>query len=984
VTLEPQLVLGVLTATVVAAAATPVAMRAAVRLQFMDKPAGYKGHATPTPYLGGSAVVLAFVCAALLAAGHPERTGPVVAGAIVLWAVGTADDRVNLSPYLRLGIEALIAAALWASGLGWDLGLGPAVDLVVTVLWIAGVVNAFNLFDNMDGAAGTMAGVVAAAVAILGVVLGDTWLAVCGGALCGACLGFLPYNLCSPPRIFLGDGGSMPIGFIVAALVMIGASDAVRYWQALAMALLLVGIPLLDTCLVVISRRRRGLSVLTGGRDHLTHRTRRRLTTVRSVAVSLGAAQALLAVLALAAYRGGSLVLVIVVAAYVLAAALAIEVLDAGFADEATDAAAAPPRQASPRLQAIIGGLLGLVVGLSPFYDGGYDASIWGPAGLVLLAGVLALVIGRPPVVSAPAKLAIAALVALAGWSLLSILWTSSPELGFVASNRLIVLTAMLAVLLLVVTDTRGAIWALGGAVAGPVIVGLWSLGTMIAGQGTELFAFGRLNDPLGYVNAQGAVYAFAVIPLLSLAEWRGSPRIAAAGAAAGSMCLALAFLSQSRGVIIALAAAVLFVFVIFPGRLRRAAALVAMAAPVAAASPLLLHAYEQGKNSAQTPSSARNIALVVLLATIAAAALWWPAAKAARGWDAGRRAAMRKTWAATLAVGAVVLAGAAIAESARIQDSARTQYHAFVDVSAGPATAQVSRSRLLSGSSSRYDYWRIAVHTWREHPVAGLGAGGYSVPYFQQRQTIEAVRQPHSIELQVLSELGIVGALLLAAWLAAVGWAVVRGARARLDGPGRHLLVAATGLFVVWIVQTSGDWLHLIPGVTGMAMIAAAVLMRGDATPAAQPRARTPARAAVGRRVLLGVAGACVLVGLLSISRQTLGEHYRTRAQEDLGANQAAAALGLADRSIRIDGDAVAAYYVKSAALERLQRVPEARAALTRALDSEPDNFVTWALIGDFESRAGRPRTALAAYRRASALNPRDQSLADLAVPGD
>ncbi len=405
-----QLLLGLLTATVLAYAATPVAMRAAVRLHFLDKPVGYKGHAKPTPYLGGSAVIAAFVLAALLVAGHVDRTGPVVGGALLLWVVGTTDDRVNLSPFLRLGIEFPVAGGLWAFGLGWDLGFGGGVDLVVTALWIAGVVNAFNLFDNMDGAAGTMACVVSGAVAILGVVLGDTWLAVSGGALCGSCLGFLPYNLSSPPRIFLGDGGSMPIGFVVAALVMIGASDAVREWQALAMALLLVGIPLLDTCLVVISRRRRGLSVLTGGRDHLTHRTRRRLTTVRAVAVALGTAQALLAVLALAAYRGGSVVLVILVAAYVLAAALAIEILDTGFSDERADTEpeVRRPRRVSQR--AVAAALLGLVFGLSPFYDGGYNSSLWAPAGLVLLALVLALAVGRPPRLSRPAVAALAAL----------------------------------------------------------------------------------------------------------------------------------------------------------------------------------------------------------------------------------------------------------------------------------------------------------------------------------------------------------------------------------------------------------------------------------------------------------------------------------------------------------------------------------------------------------------------------------------------
>ena len=181
------------------------------------------------------------------------------------------------------------------------------------MLWVVAVVNAFNLFDNMDGAASSMACVVAGALAVLGIANGDTWLSVVAAALCGACAGFLPHNLTSPARIFLGDGGSMPIGFAVAALAMIGVGDAAREWQSLAMGLLFVGVPALDTGLVVVSRRRRGLSILTGGRDHLTHRARQRLRTARAVAITLGGAQAVISALALVAIRGGSAAVVLAV-----------------------------------------------------------------------------------------------------------------------------------------------------------------------------------------------------------------------------------------------------------------------------------------------------------------------------------------------------------------------------------------------------------------------------------------------------------------------------------------------------------------------------------------------------------------------------------------------------------------------------------------------------------------------------------------------
>ena len=142
------------------------------------------------------------------------------------------------------------------AGLGWKLGGGPVIDAVVTAVWVVAVVNAFNLFDNMDGAASTMALVAAGGACVLAVVTGDTWVAVAGAALCGACLGFLPHNLASPARIFLGDGGSMPLGFIVAALVASAAHSAEPSSLALLVGFLLVGIPVLDTCLVIFSRTR--------------------------------------------------------------------------------------------------------------------------------------------------------------------------------------------------------------------------------------------------------------------------------------------------------------------------------------------------------------------------------------------------------------------------------------------------------------------------------------------------------------------------------------------------------------------------------------------------------------------------------------------------------------------------------------------------------------------------------------------------------
>jgi len=328
VSLEVRVVLGLMLASAIVYALTPIAIRLAVRLQFFDLPVGYKGHRAPTPYLGGAAVMTGFVVVALGFAADERRSLPVLAGVVVVGLVGTVDDRRPVHPWQRVAVEAILATMLWGVGLGWSLGLGSALDALVTALWVVGVVNAFNLFDNMDGSASGMASVVGGAVAVLGLVESDVWLAATGAALCGACLGFLPYNLARPAaRIFLGDGGSLPIGMAIAALVMIGSSAAEPGWAAPAMGVLLVGVPALDTGLVIVSRRRRGVSVMTGGQDHLAHRTRAWLKSTRSTVALLGGVQALLTGAAIVAAQAGPGLIVAVVGLYVVVAASVVAAL---------------------------------------------------------------------------------------------------------------------------------------------------------------------------------------------------------------------------------------------------------------------------------------------------------------------------------------------------------------------------------------------------------------------------------------------------------------------------------------------------------------------------------------------------------------------------------------------------------------------------------------------------------------------------------
>jgi UDP-GlcNAc:undecaprenyl-phosphate GlcNAc-1-phosphate transferase len=273
---------------------TPLAIALARRTGFYDHPVGYKGHRRPTPYLGGCAVVGGLLLSAALFGRAAEAFVPVAAGALALWALGTVDDRYGMGPLPRLAIEVAAAAALYAAGVGWSVFADGALNLALTVVFVIGVVNAYNLMDNMDGATGSVAAVSGAALGLLAAAQGDVALGAIALALSGACAGFLPFNLASPARIFLGDGGSVPVGFVLAATIMAIPGGGHLGWALVPLAVVLVGLPALDTALVIVSRLRRGVGVFVGGRDHLTHRLGARLGSPRRVALTLAAAQAFL------------------------------------------------------------------------------------------------------------------------------------------------------------------------------------------------------------------------------------------------------------------------------------------------------------------------------------------------------------------------------------------------------------------------------------------------------------------------------------------------------------------------------------------------------------------------------------------------------------------------------------------------------------------------------------------------------------------
>lgn len=324
----PRLLLALALPALLVFVTVPVAIAVARRTGFVDSPSGYKAHLWPTPYLGGSAVMAAALpVAAGLGHGGLDKYWPLLVGAVILWAVGTIDDRVNISPWLRVAVEIGVAWMLWRQGIGWSFLDSGTANLLLTAFWVVAIVNAFNLMDNMDGAASTIGIVCAATVAALASIGSATALAVIAISLCGSLLGFLRFNLAKPARIFLGDGGSMPVGFLIAATLMAVPMGASTGWATVAVAGLAVGLPIFDTTLVVISRRRRGAPVLSGATDHTTHRLRALIGTPQAVCALLALVQAILCGFAIEGSRlgNGAVIAFAAVTLAVGAAAIAFE-----------------------------------------------------------------------------------------------------------------------------------------------------------------------------------------------------------------------------------------------------------------------------------------------------------------------------------------------------------------------------------------------------------------------------------------------------------------------------------------------------------------------------------------------------------------------------------------------------------------------------------------------------------------------------------
>jgi hypothetical protein len=371
------------------------------------------------------------------------------------------------------------------------------------------------------------------------------------------------------------------------------------------------------------------------------------------------------------------------------------------------------------------------------------------------------------------------------------------------------------------------------------------------------------------------------------------------------------------------------------------------------------------------TAANTRGAALAIIFGALAAGALWAVAVGALERFaPQGSRSRAR---ALTVTTGALAALGLAAAVAIGVNAGAighriHTQYEAFVHLAPSPGS-----TRLFSGGGNRYDYWRAAMTEFRSAPVIGVGAGNYDPGYYLHRRTTESITQPHSIELQALAETGLVGALLLLAFLVAVGIGLRRTARDAGEDPlARTLAIAAGGTFVGWLIQTSVDWMHLIPGLTAIALAAAASLL-------VAPGGRAVPLVGRARAGLIAATAVIAVAGAVAIAPRVLSLHAQGLAQHDLADGRPRAAIADATTALDYDGSSVEALILRAAGFARLHDFSATLASLRQAISTEPHNWTTWALLGDLFTRRGDRGSAHAAYARALSLDPLDSSLQSL-----
>jgi O-Antigen ligase len=601
--------------------------------------------------------------------------------------------------------------------------------------------------------------------------------------------------------------------------------------------------------------------------------------------------------------------------------------------------------------------LLVVALGLA-FRGGGVAPEQWQPVALGLAAALFVLaVVGAVPRIQRAAVPMLVALAALLAWSAASFAWTASREATFEQVIRLAMLATAAVVGAAYAARPRAAlVLAAGLALVGAAVAGAIEV-RLMAGS-TEAFVGSRLSWPINYTNADAALAWMPVPALVTFAAARPlRPLVRSGFGFFAGLALAVGLATQSRGAAIALAGALIAVVLIAQDRGRFALTLLAITAPVAAIASRMV-----GGDPASSAELVRDRGDAALLGAIAAAALVCGLAmldRRSRFPFGGRETRVAvAVWALALALAV----GAFVATTGRPDDWASARWNEFTNVhSAGSGT---SATHFGTGVSNRYDYWRVAWHTFEDKPIEGVGAGAFSVPWFYSRSIDENISDAHSWEAGALAEMGLVGLVFMGAVLL-LPLAGVRNARSK-SGAWPMAVVALGGAGVYFVLHASVDWLFRIPAVAIPGFVIFGALAAGGESFGERAFTGRVGRAALATAALLVLAFA--IPAYLSTAAVARGETDAASSTND--------ALAELNHAARLNPFATEPWLVRSTVLQLEGRPRAAVSAAAEAAERGPENWAAWLVLSRARRAAGDAAGSRAARARAARLNPRAPQL--------
>ncbi len=633
-----------------------------------------------------------------------------------------------------------------------------------------------------------------------------------------------------------------------------------------------------------------------------------------------------------------------------------------------------------PRLADLAGALPTLAgVGVLVVWStdqGGYFARSWYPGALLLLAvlGVAALADpgawrGLPRAV----QVALGALALFTAWTYLSITWADAKGVAWDGANRALLYLVVFALFSRSFMRERGPAIALGAWVAAITLLAVVVLVRLPAMVSGPVIVDPGLGEPFGYSNANAAIWLMALWPALAFAS---CPTLAPwlRGLAAGAIVVLAdtALLSESRGSLVATVIVLAVLLVAVPGRVRTLLTLLVPALAIAATTPHVLHLANAAARDPAQVSRLGDVAVPVLVAALVAGLVVFGMTLALARRPPSQRATEATRRIVAVAAIAVLVAGIAGAfVAADPVDRAQRSWREFKQSDA-PNTA--SPGHLTAGfGGARYNYYRVALDLFADHPVRGIGIDNFAQDYLAHDTAGERPTSPHSLELRMLAQTGLVGAaLLLAAFVA--GFAAAASAIRRSVPLGAAVATGGALTCAYWIVQGSVDWLWEFPALGGAAF--AGLGLAGAAAPRREPAA-APAPARAGRAAWRGraavVAGGALALGLaasLAFPWMADTEVRRARASWTVFPAAAYRQLDLAAKLNPLSSQP--AIVAGSIAIDRGE-VERARRAFAQALERDPRNAYATVWLGAIASSRGQRAGAERLMRRALELAPTD-----------